>query len=81
MDFHIGIYMDNYNLIHGLNHNFNYIIYNIFNIKNKMTYYQANTKLSNRYDLSPNNIDSSISWQRNHMYCSSTLNMSNKNVK
>ena len=46
-----------------------------------MTYYQANTKLSNRYDLSPTNIDSSKSWQKNHMYCSSTLNMINKNVK
>ncbi len=46
-----------------------------------MTYFQANTKLSNRYDLSPTNIDSSKSWQKNHMYCSSTFNMSNKNVK
>ena len=45
-----------------------------------MTYYQANTKTSGRYDLSPKNIDSSKTWQNNHMYSSSTFMMSDKNV-
>ena len=45
-----------------------------------MTYYQANTKTANRYELSPTNIDSSKSWQRNHMYSSSTFLMGEKNV-
>ena len=45
-----------------------------------MTYYQAQTKTSGRYDLSPKNIDSSKTWQNNHMYSSSTFMMSDKNV-
>jgi hypothetical protein len=45
-----------------------------------MTYYQANTKTSGRYDLSPKNITSSKTWQNNHMYSSSTFMMSDKNV-